>query len=169
MGALEDQAIKKLSIFPEQWALAALLLVPYSIYNYLMRFSLLLLFIFPVSLALLFTFTGTAHAAVLSGVSDLISTSEPAGTTTSHTITFTATTMIPAGGKIVVTPEASLGAFDVSALLDFTDLDFATAPTSTGPFTERSLAALPSAADDGVSVVSGTSGSLTITLGSGGA
>ncbi len=134
-----------------------------------MRFSPLLLFVFPVSLTILFAFAGTAHAAVLSRVSDLISTSEPAGTTTSHTITFTATTLIPAGGKIVVTPEASLGAFDVSALLDFTDLDFATAPTSTGPFTERSLATLPSAADDGVSVVSGTSGSLTITLGSGGA
>jgi hypothetical protein len=77
-------------------------------------------------------------------------------------------TTIPVGGKIVITPEAASGnAFDISALLDHTDLDLAVDPTASGTFTDRTLAATPSATEEGVSVVSGSSGSLTFTLGSG--
>ncbi len=118
----------------------------------------------------LFVSTTTVEAfGGLTFVSDTISTSVPSGTTTAHTILFTPTLAIPASGKIVITPQAYGGTFTVPALLDFTDIDLATAPILAGPYTERTLAASPSATDDGISVVSGTSGAITITLGSGGA
>jgi hypothetical protein len=129
-----------------------------------MRFFLAPLFLFGA----FFSFTPVIHAAGLTWVSDLISTSLPAGTSTSHTITFTPTVPIPIGGKIVITPDATGDTFDIPALLDFSDIDMATAPTSTGPYVDRSLASSPSGSDEGVLVVSGTAGSITITLGSAG-
>ena len=117
-----------------------------------------------------FFFVGmsVAHAGILSRVSDTIVTSAP-GATTTHTILFSATTSIPASGKIVITPDASSGFFDIPVFLDYTDIDMAIAPAPAGPFTERTLAPTPSVTDDGVSVVTGVAGSITITLGSGGA
>lgn len=108
-----------------------------------------------------------ASAGTLQLVSDRIVSSAPLATTSSHTIRFTATTTIPTGGKIIITPLSTPGGspFDIPALLDYTDLDM-TVATSGGPTIERTLAAAPSATEDGVGVVSGTSGSITITLGS---
>ncbi len=108
-----------------------------------------------------------AAAGTLSSVSDTISDSTPGATSTTHTITFTVPNTIPPGGHIVITPEQT-GAFlfDIPAALDFTDVDLATA-VFPAPFVDRSLAAAPSAIDDGVSVTSGASGSITITLASG--
>jgi len=103
----------------------------------------------------------------LTMVSDVISDSVPAGTQISHTILFTANLPIPVGGKIIFRPEAIQGNFTIPVALDFTDIDFAVAPTSTMPFVERALAAVPSATEDGVVVVPGASGTITITLGSG--
>ena len=108
-----------------------------------------------------------ANAAYLTKVSDTISDSTPSATSTNHTIQFTVTNTIPAGGKIVITPQATAGfPFTIPAALDFTDVDVATAILP-APFTDRSLAAAPTAIDDGVSVVSGIAGSITITLASG--
>lgn len=110
--------------------------------------------------------TSVAHGAMLSRVSDTISTSAPASTSTSHTILFTVSSPIPSGGKIVITPEFGMYPFDIPLALDDTDLDLAIS-TSTGIFTDRTLAGVPSATEDGVLVVPGSSGSITLTLGSG--
>ena len=115
-------------------------------------------------------FAPTTNAAVLTRVSDTISTSWPSSTSTSHIILFTVPTTIPVGGKFTVTPEATGGiTFDIPAALDYTDLDLAVDPTAVGAFTDRTLAATPSATEEGVGVVSGSSGLITVTLGSGGA
>lgn len=104
-----------------------------------------------------------AHSASLTRVSDLISTSRPT-VGANHTLTFVTTTAIPVSGTITIAPEA--GAFTLPASFSYTDVDFATAPALSGPFTERSLTALANVATDGVTINSGTSGSVTITLNS---
>ena len=115
----------------------------------------------------LFSLPSLASAAYLLRVSDTISNSTPSATSTNHTVQFTVTNTIPPGGKIVISPEATAGfPFTIPAALDFTDVDVATAILP-APLTDRSLAAAQSAVDDGVSVVSGISGSITITLASG--
>jgi hypothetical protein len=104
---------------------------------------------------------GPVYAATLSSFSDLISTSAPSAGA-SHTLQFTTTGAIPASGHIVITPHA--GAFNIPAGFDYTDVDLAV--SSGGPFTDRDLAASASAANDGVAVTTGSSGSITITLNS---
>lgn len=109
-------------------------------------------------------FTHSAHANYsLLGVSDLLSSSEPSATSTTHTITFTVPNGVPLGGKIVIKPDGT--GFDFPSGMDFTDVDFATAPASVGPFTDRPLAASAAVFSDGVAVVTGAGGSVTITLG----
>lgn len=103
----------------------------------------------------------SVHAAALTVVSDVVQSSA-IGTSTSHTIQFTATNAIPVSGKIRITPHE--GAFTIPSGFDFTDVDVAV--SSGGPFTERTLAASASLTEDGVAVVTGTSGSITITLNS---
>lgn len=102
-----------------------------------------------------------ASAAPVQYISDTISASAPIATST-HTVRFTVVTSVPPSGTITVTPAA--GQFSVPAGLDYTDIDLATA--TSGPYADRSLAATAGVAEDGVSVVSGASGSLTITLNS---
>jgi len=109
-----------------------------------------------------------AEASPLTYVSDLLT--EPLGSDPSapsspaeHTITFTLAHAIPASGSIVITPQD--GAFSIPAGFDYTDADFAVWDGSA--YVNRTLAAVPSATDDGVSVVTGSSGSLTLTLSSG--
>lgn len=103
------------------------------------------------------------EAAGLSSVSDLIVSSIPA-TSTNHTITFSISSTIPASGKVIITPES--GFFTIPGAFDVTDVDFATSSSVAGPYVDRSLAATPSAGNDGVSVITGTAGSITITLNS---
>src|SRR5262245_13527903 len=96
-----------------------------------------------------FFFMRSSHAASpLLFVSDLVSTSNPA-TSTDQTITFKVLQAVPAGGQLVITPDA---AFVIPSTLDYTSFDLALSGSSTGPFTDRTLAAAPSATDDGVSV-----------------
>jgi hypothetical protein len=102
-----------------------------------------------------------AEARALTEVRDLVSTSQKSATST-HEITFTVTTAVPASGSIVVTPHP--GGFSIPALFDYTDVDIAV--SNGGPFVERDTASLPSASEDGVSVVTGVNGSITITLNS---
>ena len=116
-----------------------------------------------LTLALIFFFVLLpARAARLDRVRDLIQKSWP-GATTTHEIRFTLTNGIPAGGRIILTPE--LNQFEIPASFDYTDIDLATSSSVSGPFTDRSLAAAASATDDGVAVVSGTAGRITFTLG----
>lgn len=107
-------------------------------------------------------FVPIAHAGVLTQISDLLESSQPA-TSTDHTITFTVPNAVPPNGKILIVPAP--GAVTIPAAFDFTDVDFLTA-TSAGAFSQRTLAASASATEDGVAVVAGSSGSVTITLNS---
>lgn len=110
-----------------------------------------------------------AFAGTLSVVSNVISSSAPSATTTTHTLTFTTGTIVPAGGSIILAFQPTAGIpFIIPAALDFTDVDFAIS-VGAGPFVDRTLAAAPSVTDDGVAVVSGSSGSIVITLASGAA
>ncbi|OGZ99238.1 MAG: hypothetical protein A3D57_03265 [Candidatus Sungbacteria bacterium RIFCSPHIGHO2_02_FULL_46_12] len=104
-----------------------------------------------------------AHASDLVFISDTLSNSRPA-TSSNHTILFSTTNAVPPSGKISIFPQG--GVFNIPAGLDYTDIDFATSSSLTGPFGERFLLASPSAAADGVSVVPGANGSITITLNS---
>ncbi|OGZ04826.1 MAG: hypothetical protein A2845_05030 [Candidatus Lloydbacteria bacterium RIFCSPHIGHO2_01_FULL_49_22] len=111
-----------------------------------------------------FISTPFAYAGTLSFVSDTISNSAPGATTTSHVIQFTATTAIPPSGHIVISPTEG---FIIPAALSFLDIDLSVAGTSSGPFTNRTLAATPSAANIGVAVTSGASGQIVFSLASG--
>lgn len=120
-------------------------------------------FLFVGIFCLLSTAPFFVHAATLVGVSDLISSSIPSATTTNHTITFRTPNAIPPGGKIIVT--FTPNAFDIPATLDFSDVDFLVG-SATSSLVQRALAATAGVGVSGVSVVSGMSGSMTITLGS---
>lgn len=101
------------------------------------------------------------HAAALTQVSDLLSTSVP-GATSTHTIQFRATQAIPPSGRIVITPHA--GRFSIPAGFDYTDVDMAV--SDGGPYVDRPLDSASTTADT-VTVVTGLSGSITVTLTSG--
>ncbi len=102
------------------------------------------------------------YAATLLRASDTISTSAPSATST-HAIQFTTVGAVPVSGRIVITPQA--GAFTIPLGLDYTDMDLAI--STGGPYTDRTLSTAASATEEGVTVASGTSGSITITLGGG--
>lgn len=118
-------------------------------------------------LALFFIVPAVARAGILGMVSDLISDSQPSATTTLHTITFIPPNAIPASGRIILRPEAVGGsAFTIPVGFDHTDTTVSVS-TGGGPFIPRSLAATQSALNDGVSVVSGTNGTITFVLAAG--
>jgi len=98
------------------------------------------------------------HAAPLSPIRDTISNSAPGGLA-NHNVFFRNAQEIPVSGRIVITPEATQ--FGIPPGLDFTDVDLLVGGA------DRSLAAAPgmgAGSADGVTVVSGASGSVTITL-----
>lgn len=100
---------------------------------------------------------GIASARSLSSVSDLIGTSIPS-TATSHIITFTAESAVPASGFIRITPR--VGAFSLESGFDYTDMDIEV--SSGGPFMHRELASVASLTEDGVSIA--YDGTITIEL-----
>ncbi len=101
-----------------------------------------------------------AHATtMMSFVSDLISTSAP-GASATHRLQFTVAHAVPASGQIVIRPEN--GAFTIPPSFDYTDIDFAV--WNGAAYIDRSLASAPSATEDGVTILSGASGSITINL-----
>lgn len=97
------------------------------------------------------------HAAMLSSVSDTISTSEPSKDA-SHVLRFTTALVIPAGGSITIHPE---GAFSAPASFAYNDVDVAV--DTGGGYVDRALAATPSASEDGFQQ---SGGDLTLTLNS---
>ncbi len=102
----------------------------------------------------------SVEASYMSPISDLIVDSRPS-TSTPHIITFTVTNAVPPSGTFTITPE---NAFELPVGFGVNDVDFALA--SGGPYAERNLAASADASFDGVSIVSGSSGSITVTLNS---
>ncbi|MBP9757557.1 MAG: hypothetical protein KBD06_03075 [Candidatus Pacebacteria bacterium] len=115
---------------------------------------------FFVTLFALMSFWTPVEAAYMSPISDLIVSSQPS-TSTPHILTFTVTNAIPPSGTITITPES---AFSIPVSFGSDDVDLAV--SSGGPYVERDLAAAAGAAVDGVSVVSGSAGSVTLTLNS---
>lgn len=102
-----------------------------------------------------------AESHELTYVSDLISTSAPSSPAT-EIITFTLAHAIPRSGTITITPEP--GAFSIPSELDASDIGFSVFDGA--EYVDRATAADADAADDGISVVSGVNGSITITLNS---
>lgn len=116
------------------------------------------------AIAALSVFPVRAHAGIFDASSDLIGDSTPLATTT-HTITFMASTTIPLGGKIRLSFEGEgASVFGFPFDLDYTDVDFAVA-TSSG-FAERQLGAeVGSTTADYVLVdLSGAHPVMTVTL-----
>jgi|GEM_PF-992792 hypothetical protein len=110
--------------------------------------------IFAVSLLL---FCGTARAATLFRISDLISASSPA-MYANHTLSFQLNQGVPASGKIVVTPQA--GAFEIPADMSYEDIDVAlSVVSSSGPFFDITLSDIADGATMSVRVVPGSAGS----------
>jgi hypothetical protein len=121
---------------------------------------LLVLTLGALFLATLFFSSTSAHAASLQMVSDRITTSQPL-MASDHTIQFTVTNPVPAGGRIVLTPQA--GAFDLPATLDHTAIDLEMA--TSGPARDVHLGPVVVGTEtSGVAVTTGQSGSITITL-----
>ncbi|MFM2330856.1 MAG: Dockerin type domain [Candidatus Parcubacteria bacterium] len=108
--------------------------------------------------ALFFACAPSADASMLSFVRDLISTSAPT-TGASHAIEFTVAQAIPASGRIVVVPE---GAFSFPVGFNVSDVSLLV--STGGPYAPRTLASAQSATEDGVTIVSGSSPSISFTL-----
>ncbi len=126
----------------------------------------LVLTVLSVSLLAVFLVFRASPCSALSNlirVSDTLSTSHP-DTPANHTIKFIATTAVPPSGTIDITLES--GAFDIPTGFDYTDIDLATSSSINATFTERTLGSSPSPNVDGVTVVTGGSGSITFTLSS---
>lgn len=100
---------------------------------------------FIILIGLFFCFSGEVYA--MNRVSDKISRSWPSYPS-NHTISFRTTADIPAGGKILITPET--GEFTIPLDFDYTDVDLATSSTEGGIFIDRYLASSSSSFYDGV-------------------
>ena len=113
------------------------------------------------ALVFLLASVSSSEAASLTFVSDTISTSVPSANA-DHIIRFTAASIIPVSGKIVITPEAGAsGSIEIPSGLDYSDIDFLVGGTN------KALNSSPGTGAGGVigvSVVTGTSGSITFTL-----
>jgi len=99
-----------------------------------------------------------AGAANLTFVSDTVSNSRP-GVSADHTVKFTVTNIIPASGKIIITPQA--GVFTIPAGLGMNDLDLFDDGVN---LTLADAAGSGSGSAIGVSITSGTGGKITFTL-----
>lgn len=107
-----------------------------------------------------FLMVHTAGAATIKSYSDTISTSAP-GASANHTINFTTLATIPVNGYIRFTPDD--GDFDIPGVnFDFNNVALYVA-TSSG-YQLRASAASQSADEDGIAIVSGSSGNIEITL-----
>ena len=99
-----------------------------------------------------------AEGAGLTSISDTISTSVP-GAGANHVVKFTVTNTVPASGKIIITPQA--GAFTMPAGLDYTDIDFL---DDGADQTLSVFSGSGSGGAIGVSIITGTSSIITLTL-----
>ncbi len=93
---------------------------------------------------------------------DLLETSRPA-TSSSHSINFITPKTIPPGGRIAVSLSPDLS---IPAGFDYSDIDLAVAASGTTTFLDRSMASFSNMVNDGVSVVSGSGGTVDIELNS---
>ena len=117
-------------------------------------------------LSLLLAFFGITYVSAadqLVGFRDLISRSWP-GATSTHTFTFITTNAIPPNGSIKIVPE--INDFIVPGGFDYTDVDLSVSNNMGGPYVDRELAAVADAVNDGINVVVGAQGEISIDLNS---
>ncbi len=113
-------------------------------------------------LSILFCIYTVVTAATIITFSDRLSNSAP-NESSNHTITFTTTVPIPANGFIRFTPDD--GDFTIPAAnFDTDNVELYVATSSV--FIPRTATTTASALDDGISITSGTSGNIEITLNS---
>ncbi len=102
------------------------------------------------------------HAGTIITYSDRVSNSAPSESS-NHTVTFTTTVAISPGGYIRFIPDS--GDFDIPAV-DFDIDNVALYVATSSGYILRSATGTPSASDDGISITSGTSSQIEITLNS---
>ena len=112
---------------------------------------------------LAFFYPGLVFSATLTQVSDTIVDSRPASSYNDHTFRFVVPTGIPISGSVTIVPE---GGVTIPPAFDHNDIDFAVGPSPSGPFSERSVGAVATGAEDGVTIVTGASGSVRVNLNS---
>jgi len=115
-----------------------------------------------VGVGFMIAFLPSAEAGNIRTYSDTISDSAP-GEYSNHRFDFTTLIAIPAGGYVRFVPEPGLFTIPASNF-DIDNVELYVA-TSSG-YILRSAAGAPSATDDGVSITTGTSGQIEITLNS---
>lgn len=103
------------------------------------------------------------RATSLGHISDTISNSAPSKES-NHTIRFFNPSFIPASGKITIAFQS--GQFNIPAGFDYSDVDISVSPSTEENYTDRDVAAASDASADGVDVVSGLNGQITINLNS---
>ncbi len=109
-----------------------------------------------------FLFASHAEAGTIHEYRDTLTNSAPSEYS-NHTIEFKTTVAIPAGGFVRFTPDD--GDFTIPAIgLDHENVELAIA-TSSG-YVLRAATTSPSALEDGVSIISGASGNIEVTLNS---
>jgi hypothetical protein len=105
------------------------------------------------------------NARYLQVVRDTISTSAP-NAFANHTIEFRIDTEIPPGGYITVTPEDGMFTIPSSATFSYQNVELYVAAPSTTNYTLRPASPTQSASEDGITIVTGSSGSVSFTLNS---
>jgi Bacterial Ig domain/Dockerin type I domain len=107
-------------------------------------------------------FVAHTSARYMTSISDTLSTSAPSAFA-NHTIEFTVDTDIPPSGFIVIRPED--GAFNIpTSTFSYRNIEVATEPSGGSFFTTRLATSTPDSTHDGVSIMAGTSGFITITM-----
>ncbi|MFM2374764.1 MAG: hypothetical protein RLZZ234_759 [Candidatus Parcubacteria bacterium] len=118
----------------------------------------LLLSVFLVFVTAIFV----GQARNMSTIRDTISTSRP-GVYANHTVEFRIDTDIPAGGYITIRPDD--GAFTIpTSTFSHSNAELYVKAPLASSYVLRPATTTPGATDDGVTIVSGTSGSVTFTL-----
>ncbi len=98
-------------------------------------------------------------------IRDTLSTSVP-GAFSNHRVEFRVDTEIPAGGFITITPDDGAFLVPTSTTFSYQNIELFVAAPSTTSYVARTTAPAPSATEDGVTIVTGTSGSVSFTLNS---
>lgn len=100
-------------------------------------------------------------AATINTYSDRLSNSAP-NESSDHTITFTTSVPIPAGGFVRFVPDD--GDFDIPNSVNFDIDNVALYVATSSGFQLRSATTTPSATEDGITITTGTSGNIEVTL-----
>jgi len=126
--------------------------------NNICFFAICLFLVFCISFIFLFT----PDTRAMGSASDRLSLTWPS-TASNHSITFRLAKDLPAGGKILITPQA--GEFFISTGFDYRNIDLATSTALNAVFYDRNISTSSSAINDGVNAVASSSnGSIEIDI-----